>query len=241
MKTPIQTAFEKMTDAEARALFDFTTDRSKGAAARLWVIESQLAQELQARGAMPSNKDRPCVSMAAFQAEIIEELRINQDGHVAIAKGEKNAMHKLDDPAFIATARACYGVNAFFGDDAQRAAAQLDEPFFAAALEAVRAVKAKCGKRRHKAGESKMLLNIEAALRIFKERKKPLEKMAKADLQDALEKRLGNKAFGIKSEALQEFYKRPEIAPFVTQKRGGGRPKTSGKGRGVESFRHAQE
>jgi hypothetical protein len=236
MKTPMQTAFEKLTLAEARALFDFTTDRSKGAAARLWVIESQLAHELKARGAMPSSKDEPYASKAAFQAEIIEGLRINQDGHVAISKREKNAMHKLDNPAFIATARACYGLNPFFGDDAQKATLALDEWFFMSALEAVRAIKAKQTKRRRKAGESKMLLHVEAALRIFIEREKPLEKMTKSDLQEALEKRLGSKVFGVKSESLQEFYKRPEIAPFVTQKRSGGRPKKTGKGRAVEAF-----
>lgn len=236
MKTPMQTAFEKLAEAELAALHSFITDRSKGQTARLFVIESQLAHELRSRGTMPRSKAEKQVAVEACLAEIIKGIRANQAGHVAIAKGAKNAMQNLDSEAFIATVRAHYGVNDFFGDAANTAARSLDEGFFMAAAEAVRTLKAKKRTRRIPAGESRMLLHIEAALQILREQRSPLEKMKKAILRAALETRLGEKAFSVKSESWPELWARPELAPFIEQARGGGRPKTSGKGRVVEAF-----
>ena len=68
MKSPFQTAAEKMADAELTALHTLVTDRTKGAAARLWVIESMLTHQMQERGVTPPlcrrHKPRSVTSMS---------------------------------------------------------------------------------------------------------------------------------------------------------------------------------
>jgi hypothetical protein len=233
MKSPLQTAFEKMTDAELVDLHALITDRSKGQTARLFVVESHLAIEMQARGAMPTMQP---ATEAEMKLEMIDRIHTNHDGHVAIAKGTKNAMQNLDSEAFASTVRAHYGVNDFFGDDATDAARRLDVAFFNSAAEALLTIKAKKLKRRIQAGASKMMIHLETALRILREQKNPLQKMKKAKLRAILEDRLGEKAFSVKSESWPELWARPELAPFIEQARGGRRPTTHGKSRGVEAF-----
>lgn len=243
MKSPLQTAFEKMTDEELQAVFGFVTDRSKGATARLFVIAGQLEFEQRQRGILPKPKGINLITHPEEGlAEVVKDIRTNQAGHVHIVKGSKNAIANLDSEAFEATARAHYGVNYFFGDQAMKAAQDLDERFFVSALEAVRVLKMRSRGLKPKGGESKMLLHIQTSLTFFHEGDEkgqlPQRKVTKQKLREVLETRLGSRSFSSKSESWPDFFKRPEIAPFVEDANGGGRPKKSGKGRAVEAFDH---
>ncbi len=216
MKSPFQTAFEKMTDEELKHLSDFASDRSKGTAARLWVIESQLELEQRQRGILTKPKATNAITHPEkFQAEMVLHLRSNQAAHVQIVKGKKTAVAKLDDENYSQTVRAHFGVNDFYGDEACKAVRELDEAFFKSALAAVKDLKSS----NRKAGESRMLLHIEAALTILSKRKNPLEKMTKQQMEKNLAKPLGNNIFADRN-SWQAFFKRPEIKPFVTQARG---------------------
>jgi hypothetical protein len=235
MKSPLQTAFEKLTDEELEYLFHFSTDRSKGAAARLWVFSESIEKEQHRRGTIePKVKGINLLTHPdEAMADLVLNIRSNQAAHVNIAKGTKAAMAKLDDPAFISAARAHYGVNDFYGDEALKAARELDEGFFNAAIESVRCIKSKNKNAKIQAGESRMLFHIEAALKILHkgdtQGEKPHRKVAKIWLRESLERMLEDP---FSDEASwQKFFKRSEIKPYVTQERSGGRPQTSGKGR----------
>ena len=132
-----------------------------------------------------------------------------------MVKGTKTAVAKLDDEDYIQTVRGHFGVNDFYGDKAMTAARELNEGFFKSALAAVRDIKSS----NRKAGESRMLLHIEAALKILTKRKNPLEKMTKQQLEKSLAKPLGENIFADRN-SWQALFKRPEIKPFVIQARG---------------------
>lgn len=230
MKSPLQAAFEKLTDAELAAVWELATDTARGPAGRLAVIEGAIEFEMTQRGtAATARTVNAATDPEAAVASIVLHSRSNQAAVAHLAKGMPGAMHFIDDPAFQATAAACVGENWQFGDQAIRAAESLDERFFKTAAEAVRAVKS----RRRDGGDSPMLLHIRTALTIFHEGdatgKIPQRKMTKQALRGMLETRLGSRSFSSKSESWPEFFKRPEIAPFVEQRRAGGRPETSGK------------
>ncbi len=228
MKNAFQTACEKMTDAEIADWYTFVTDSTKGAAARLWCIESSLAFQIKTRG-LPIAQNASTLSLE----QMVLIGRSNQAAHVNIVKGLKNAMVKLDNEDYAQTVRAHCEVNQFFGDKAQQAAIELDEGFFRRALEAIRDLKRKRGKTKAEAGESKMILHIQAALTILHNGdargENPLRKVTKKWLMTEIENRLTSPFSDTAS--WQAFFKRPEISPFVRQDRSGGRPKTSGKGR----------
>ncbi len=243
MKSPLQTAFEKMTDEELKHLSDFASDRSKGAAARLWVMGQSLADEQVRRGITKKRKGINAITHPEeFLAAAVLNIRANQAAQVSLVKGTKTALAKMDDPQFMQAVRAHFGVNDFYGDEVMKAVQELDEQFFKMALEAVRDIKSKNRKAKIEAG-GKMILHIEGALQIFRRGDKagesPHRKVTKKWLMEKLEKLLGEKSFS-DEKSWQLFFKRPEIKPFVERERSGGRPETSGKGRAVESFGHHQ-
>ncbi|MES2920183.1 MAG: hypothetical protein V4819_01455 [Verrucomicrobiota bacterium] len=224
MKSPLQTAFEKMTNEELKALFEFVADRSKGAAARLCVIEGQLEFEQRQRGITAKPKGINAISHPEESlADLVLRIRSDEAARVQLAKGTKSAMVNLDDQQFMQTARAHFGVNQFFGDEAMSAAKNLDEQFFKSAGAAIRTIKMRKRNPLTVSGESRMLLHIQAALTILHQGDErgdlPQRKITKQQLEADVSKRLGDKAFSDR-DSWQAFFKRPEIKPFVTQARG---------------------
>lgn len=241
MKSPIQTAFEKLSDEELKAIYDLASDRKKGAQARLWVLTNSLENERKTRGTRAVARGINLITHPEKGlAKLIKNVRADQSARANLVNGTIHAMDNLDNESFMDTARAHYGVNDFFGDQAMQAAQNLDEQFFKSAMEAIKTLKSKARKSKSKAGESTMLIHIQTALTFLHEGdhkgQLPQRKVTKQKLREVLEMRLGGRSFSSKSKSWPEFFKRPEIRPFVEREKSGGRPTTSGKGRGVESF-----
>ena len=229
MKNHFQTACERMTDAELAAWRAFTKDKRRGAAARLWVIESMLESVMRSRGLLKPKKTVSLDDMDRVKLWARAEMRSKSD-FAAFIEGEKTVMQLHDSAAFMDTLRACFGVNDFFGDAAAKAARKLEAEFFKDALAAVEFAKAKRTGRKPNGGKSKMLVHIKAGMQILSKRKNPLRKMKKAKLRSLLEKVLGDDAF-TDEKSWTALYKRREFRGLLEQEHKGPQPGSSGKGR----------
>lgn len=138
MKSPMQTAFEKMTDEELQAVFGLVTDRSKGKFARLWVIESQLQHEQRKRGII--DKPHRTSGLEELEHSFITTARIDKYRMlhgIEDCPWEDEGKRKRtpeEDRAFSHAARARMGHDEGYGDLAEDAIRTGDIQFFKMAI-----------------------------------------------------------------------------------------------------------